>query len=82
MVVSTAPHATGAANLASARAFDDAINHVRRGVVRLYTALIAINVGAWIWAFVSFHSYLSVLATGYQKIGSAHVSGKTGAGRR
>jgi nickel/cobalt transporter (NiCoT) family protein len=43
--------------------FDDGANHLRPRIIGLYTVLIAINLGAWIWALSVFRSYPLLLAT-------------------
>jgi high-affinity nickel-transport protein len=43
--------------------FGDGPNHIRPRVVGLYTILVAINLGTWIWAWSVFHSYPLLLAT-------------------
>src|ERR1700730_11123000 len=43
--------------------FDDGTHRLAPKVIRLYSALIAINLLVWVWAFAAFHSYPLLLAT-------------------
>ncbi len=43
--------------------FDDGANRLAPKVIGLYSALIAVNLLVWIWAFAAFHSYPLLLAT-------------------
>jgi high-affinity nickel-transport protein len=43
--------------------FDDGANRLAPKVIRLYSALIAVNLLVWVWAFAAFHSYPLLLAT-------------------
>jgi high-affinity nickel-transport protein len=43
--------------------FDDGANRLASKVIRLYSALIAVNLLVWVWAFAAFHSYPLLLAT-------------------
>jgi nickel/cobalt transporter (NiCoT) family protein len=43
--------------------FDDRANRLAPKVIGLYTALIAVNLLVWVWAFAAFHSYPLLLAT-------------------
>jgi high-affinity nickel-transport protein len=45
--------------------FDDQAGHVRPKVIGLYMVLIAANLLAWAWAFMAFHGYPLLLATGF-----------------
>ena len=47
------------------RLFNDAAANVRGKIVGIYLVLIAANVAAWAWAFVSFHNYPALLGTGF-----------------
>jgi high-affinity nickel-transport protein len=43
--------------------FDDEANGLGPKVIRLYSALIAVNLLVWVWAFAAFRSYPLLLAT-------------------
>jgi high-affinity nickel-transport protein len=43
--------------------FDDGANRLASKLIRLYSALIAVNLLVWVWAFAAFHSYPLLLAT-------------------
>jgi high-affinity nickel-transport protein len=43
--------------------FDDGAHRLAPKVIRLYSALIAVNMLVWVWAFAAFHSYPLLLAT-------------------
>jgi high-affinity nickel-transport protein len=43
--------------------FDDGTNRLASKLIRLYSALIAVNLLVWVWAFAAFHSYPLLLAT-------------------
>ena len=43
--------------------FGDEQGHMRQKIISLYTALIAFNIAAWLWAFVAFHRYPVLLGT-------------------
>ena len=43
--------------------FDDGANRLAPKVIGLYTALFAVNLLVWVWAFAAFHSHPLLLAT-------------------
>jgi high-affinity nickel-transport protein len=43
--------------------FNDSSSHVRSKLFGIYGVLIAINVLAWVWAFIAFHAYPVLLGT-------------------
>jgi high-affinity nickel-transport protein len=43
--------------------FDDGANRLAPKVIGLYSALIAVNLLVWVWAFAAFHGYPLLLAT-------------------
>ena len=43
--------------------FDDAANRLVPKVIGLYTALFAVNLLVWVWAFAAFHSHPLLIAT-------------------
>jgi nickel/cobalt transporter (NiCoT) family protein len=43
--------------------FHDSSSHVRSKLFGIYGVLIAINVLAWVWAFIAFHAYPVLLGT-------------------
>jgi len=45
--------------------FNDGATDVRGKVVGIYSILIAVNVAAWTWALVAFHSYPVLLGTAF-----------------
>ncbi|AZF63531.1 HoxN/HupN/NixA family nickel/cobalt transporter [Pseudomonas sp. LBUM920] len=46
-----------------AQVFSDSNSHVRTKLFGIYGILIAINVGAWLWALVAFHQHPVLLGT-------------------
>ncbi|MGU9824301.1 HoxN/HupN/NixA family nickel/cobalt transporter [Pseudomonas sp. LF090] len=46
-----------------AQVFSDSNSHVRTKLFGIYGILIAINVGAWLWAMVAFHQHPVLLGT-------------------
>lgn len=46
-----------------AQVFSDSNSHVRTKLFGIYGILIAINVGAWLWALVAFHQHPLLLGT-------------------
>lgn len=45
------------------RIFNDGTSDVRAKIVGMYSFLIALNIGAWVWALISFHSQPVMLGT-------------------
>lgn len=45
--------------------FDDGYGNIRHKTALMYIFLIAINIGAWIWAVMAFHSYPVLLGTAF-----------------
>lgn len=45
------------------RLFNDSPSGLRGKIAVIYTALIAFNLGAWIWAFIAFHGQPVLLGT-------------------
>ncbi len=46
-----------------AQVFSDSNGHVRTKLFGIYGILVAINVGAWLWALVAFHQHPVLLGT-------------------
>jgi high-affinity nickel-transport protein len=51
------------------RSFGDRAASVRGKVFRIYAVVVAMNVGAWIWALVAFHNYPTLLGTAFLAYG-------------
>ncbi|MDB5776273.1 MAG: nickel transporter [Herbaspirillum sp.] len=45
--------------------FNDASPRVKRKVVSMYTLLLLLNIGAWLWAFITFRHYPLLMGTSF-----------------
>ena len=43
--------------------FDDGRDHLTARIIAVYALLIAVNIGAWVWALVAFHDYPILMGT-------------------